>query len=187
MTIAQIYPAQLHPAPVRPAVRAQRGSQPTWVMSELAEGVAGRPELWSALAHHDRTARRPVRLVATESYEIWVIGWMPEQGLDLHDHGRSYGLVRVLEGTLLETVLTGEGPRPQLLEAGRRRFLPTSTVHAVKGFGGPATSVHVYSPPLTSMTHYTAEGERIGTEVITPVPAALPAAALAHVLHPAPA
>lgn len=86
---------------------------------------------------------------------------------------------------LLETVLTDPGPRSQVLEAGRRRFLPTSTIHAIKGLGGPATSLHLYSPLLRTMTHYSPDGGRIGSEVVTPVAPVLPSSALPDVLHPA--
>lgn len=155
------------------------------MLSQLADGVAARPELWSAVAHHQEAQRRPVRLAATDTYEIWVIGWMPDQGLDLHDHGRSYGLLHVVEGTLLETVQTEDGPRKQVLGTGRRRFLPSGTIHAVRGHREPATSVHLYSPPLTRMTHYAADGRRLATDLIAPAPPALPTSVIPQVLHPA--
>lgn len=179
MTIAAIHPG--------PAGRPFRGQppQPTWVLSQLADGVAARPELWSAVAHHHEACRRPVRLAATDVYEIWVIGWMPDQGLELHDHGSSYGLLQVVEGALFETVLTDHGLEEQVLDTGRRRFLPSGTIHAVKGHREPATSVHVYSPPLTRMTHYAAGGRRLETQLIAPVAPVLPSSVVPQVLHPA--
>ena len=180
MTIATI-----HPGRAGSALPGLLPPQPPWLLSQLADGVAARPELWSAVAHHHEAHRRPIRLAATDSYEIWVIGWMPEQGLELHDHGRSYGLVHVLEGALRETVFSDGGLQEQILRRGRRRYLPPGTIHAVQGHGEPATSVHLYSPPLTRMTRYTGDGRPLETDVIAPVPPALPSSAIPQVLHPA--
>ena len=49
----------------------------------------------------------------------------------------------------------------------------------------PATSIHVYSPPLTSMTFYDGPGgAAVRSSIVSPEPAVLDAAEVARALHP---
>ncbi len=93
----------------------------------------------------------------TADYELWVIRWPQDTGLVLHDHGGSAGAFYVTEGVLEET--STAPPRRRL----RNRSLLTQEgksfgpdyVHSVTNPRvAPATSVHAYSPPLSSMTFY---------------------------------
>ena len=68
-----------------------------------------RPPLWSAVVRHDPDGRRPVRLIATERYEVWVIGWTTGQHVGVHDHGDSAGAFVVTEGELTEVLPDGRG------------------------------------------------------------------------------
>jgi Cysteine dioxygenase type I len=43
-------------------------------------------------------------LLATDRYEAWVIGWMPGQRVELHDHCSSAGALAVVDGRLIELV-----------------------------------------------------------------------------------
>jgi quercetin dioxygenase-like cupin family protein len=125
---------------------------PDSLIADIAAGIAQVPEAWRDLVHHDPDGRRPVRLVATEVYEVWVIGWTQGQGVRPHDHGGSSAAVLVTEGTLTEVTLLGERRE---LEAGQLHQLGPGVVHDVVNTSEvPATSVHVYSPPLTTMTYY---------------------------------
>lgn len=129
---------------------------PAGVLADIATGIAAARPLWGAVVHHDTECRRPVRLLATERYEVWVIGWTPGQGVELHDHGGSAGTFVVTSGTLTELLpRPGAAPVERSLESGRVRHVPVGAVHdVVNRADGPATSIHVYSPPLTSMTYY---------------------------------
>jgi predicted metal-dependent enzyme (double-stranded beta helix superfamily) len=97
------------------------------------------------------------RVELTESYEVWLLSWLPGQHTGLHDHGEAAGAFAVAQGEILET----------LASPGRRqlRYSP-ATAGTVRTFGRehlhdmsnamatPAISVHAYSPPLTAMRRY---------------------------------
>ena len=153
---------------------------------EIAKGIAASP-LWADHANHERE-RRPVRLLATPSYEVWVLGWMAGQSVELHDHGDSNAAIVVTEGTLTEIVSPGpldESTRI-LLPAGAVRAIPAGVVHDVLNLHpAPATSIHVYSPPLATMTFYDpVDGRAVRTEPVEPETPALDPTAASTVLHP---
>jgi predicted metal-dependent enzyme (double-stranded beta helix superfamily) len=153
----------------------------------VARSLARRTALWRALARHDEDGRRPVRLLATPRYEVWVIGWAPGQAVSLHDHGDAAGALLVTEGLLREVRLEDGARTHSDLGAGSVHLLPVGTVHEVWNPGPSlATSIHVYSPVLTRMARYDLEtGRRLGVELIAPEEPALPSAASALLLHPA--
>lgn len=102
--------------------------------------------------------RRYWLLDRTEDHELWVIYWPEARGLTLHDHGGSAGAFHVVGGVLEEksTTLRGLRLRRRLLDQGQGRSFGPGYVHSVVNpQAAPATSVHAYSPPLTSMTFYT--------------------------------
>jgi quercetin dioxygenase-like cupin family protein len=121
-------------------------------VADIAAGIAAAPEAWRHLVQHDAGGRRPVRLLATEAYEVWVIGWTPGQGVRPHDHGGSSAAVVVTEGELLEVDLLDH--RRRLVPGSVLRLGPGIVHDVVNHSDRPATSVHVYSPPLTEMTYY---------------------------------
>ena len=178
---APLSPGYPGPEPLSPAL-----------LADIADGLARSEELWRGAVRHDPAERRPVRLVATERYEVWVIGWTPGQGVDLHDHGESSGHLVVTEGELTELVPTTGGTASRTLVAGHGHTLPFGMIHdIVNRSGGPATSIHVYSPPLEAMTYYddvslaavrTDPGTWIGAGAVDP---AVDATAVARALHPA--
>jgi predicted metal-dependent enzyme (double-stranded beta helix superfamily) len=108
--------------------------------------------------------RAYVRLLASPSYEAWLIAWAEAGSLELHDHGGSIGAVHVVGGELAETWtdLGSKGPlRSQALRAGDELAVPASRVHEVWNPGpAVALSVHVYSPPITAMTFYDRDPDR---------------------------
>lgn len=84
---------------------------------------------------------------------MWLLSWVPGQGSGLHDHGRSSGVLTVLEGTLTER--TERGTRA--LGAGAQRVFAPGYVHEVVNDAlEPAVSLHVYYPGLTEMPMHTA-------------------------------
>ena len=166
---------------------------PEPLLCDIAEGIAASTALWQAVACHDETERRPVRLLATDDYEVWVIGWTSGQGVDFHDHGDAAGALVVTEGELVELRPSrdpgrvGEALERRVLTAGTTLPLPVGLVHDVVNVGGgPATSIHVYSPPLTRMTRYDAATlEPRSTDLVVPEAPALAAADAALLVHPA--
>jgi hypothetical protein len=155
------------------------------LLHDIAAGIATATTLWQPLVRHDPTERRPVRLLATERYEVWAIGWLPGQSAGLHDHGDAAGALLVVDGVLTEHVVTADGVRTDELPAGTARDLPVGLVHeVVDHHDGPATSIHVYSPPLETMTRYDVDSlTPTATELVPhedPAVAASPESVLAH-------
>jgi predicted metal-dependent enzyme (double-stranded beta helix superfamily) len=161
---------------------------PDLVLADIARGFAAAVPLWSTLVRHDPAGRWPVRLIAAERYEVWVIGWTTGQNVRLHDHGDSVGALVVTEGELTEVLPGGRsGPAiERTLETARLRHLALGTVHdVVNRAPAPATSIHVYSPPLTSMTYYDPDTfEPVDTESVEETTTALAPDTGAVVLHP---
>lgn len=157
---------------------------PTRLLADIAAGIAQAPGAWEGLVCHDPAKRRPVRLVATEAYEVWVIGWTEGQQVRPHDHGGSSAAVLVVEGELVEVTLLGSRRR---LVAGQVHLLGPRVVHDVVNRDTvPATSIHVYSPPLTTMTYYDGETwEPVETETIRSETPVLTEWCGAKLLHPA--
>jgi quercetin dioxygenase-like cupin family protein len=158
-------------APLLPAGGPARSPLPTSLIGDIATGVAQVPAAWCDLVSHDPGRRRPVRLMATEAYEVWVIGWTKGQGVRPHDHGGSAAAVLVTEGALTEVTLLGNRRR---LVPGTLHQLGPGVVHDVLNEDDvPATSIHVYSPPLTTMTYYDPvtwePGETVPVEPESPV------------------
>jgi len=140
------------------------------LLHDIAEGLAR-----SVSAEHlpPGADRRWVRLLATPSYDAWLIGWPPGTGLDLHDHGESSAAVCIVSGVLDEQHGARRGSAriaTRRLVAGDAVAFGPSHVHAVHNAGDrDALSVHVYSPPLSTMTFFE-QGPRAG---LLPVDAAL--------------
>jgi hypothetical protein len=126
----------------------------------LAERVAGRPDLWQEHVRHERDRRVYLQLHRESHVDIWLICWDARQETGLHDHDRSSGAVRVIEGTLLEDFLAAEGDGRIGLQTVAHRpgggfSFDATHIHDVRHDGGvPATSIHVYSPALWRMGHY---------------------------------
>jgi quercetin dioxygenase-like cupin family protein len=154
-------------------------------MLDIACGIASARDLWSQHVRHDETERRPVRLLATDAYEVWVIGWTTGQGVSLHDHGGSSGVVVVTEGRLTERA---RGGTTRQLRVGELTVLGPDDVHEVfNAADEPATSVHVYSPPLAAMGYHLGD-DALEAAVIEALPQERPrvnGAVAAKALHPA--
>jgi rhodanese-related sulfurtransferase/predicted metal-dependent enzyme (double-stranded beta helix superfamily) len=124
-------------------------------LAALAQGLASASDLWAPRVHHDPHHRYYERIVGTATCDAWLIGWSPGQAIPAHDHSGSSGAVVVTDGQLVETCWSGTGQRPsaRLMNAGdRARVFAAGHVHAVANLTNrPATSIHVYSPPLTTM------------------------------------
>jgi predicted metal-dependent enzyme (double-stranded beta helix superfamily) len=160
---------------------------PAAVLADIVGGLAAARDLWASAVCHDPDGRRPVRLLAAEAHEVWVIGWTTGQHVRPHDHGGSAGALLVVEGELVEVVpQAGEPAVERPLGAGPVRHLAIGTVHdVVNRAPEPATSLHVYSPPLSSMTYYDpATLAPVGTEAVAPTLPFLGGTAGAYLLHP---
>jgi len=95
-----------------------------------------------------------VQLWHTDGSEAWLNTWWQPRDSGFHDHGGSCGGVFVIAGEVTGEYLQVSG--------GRRvtRFVPGDSfsfegdrIHRVDHLEG-AVTVHVYSPPLTTIGHY---------------------------------
>lgn len=126
-------------------------------LTEIARSIAERPEEWLHRVRLSTGGRWYERLRADADHEVWLISWLPGQATGFHDHGESEGAFTVALGSLEERD-PGEG---RTVDAGQSWTFGRDYVHDVRNTSGaPAVSVHVYSPPLSSMRRFeeTAEG-----------------------------
>jgi Cysteine dioxygenase type I len=124
---------------------------------EVADELAGRPELWRHLVEHDEHRRIYARIHRDALLDAWLICWSGTQDTGLHDHDLSSGAVRVVDGTLTEDRLVmGEpGIVTSAHPAGAGFCFDSSRIHDVRNGGSaPSVSLHLYSPPLERMGYY---------------------------------
>jgi quercetin dioxygenase-like cupin family protein len=139
-------PHLLPPVPRHPVTVAE--------FAALARAVAADRDRWERLVRYDAASRWYARLETGPGYEVWLLSWVPGQGSGPHDHGRSSGVLTVLDGELTEHV----GPVRRSLGAGAQRVFAPGYVHEVVNDSlEPAVSLHVYVPGLTEMTMHTAQ------------------------------
>ncbi len=100
-------------------------------------------------------------LGSTTYLDAWLIAWPPLSGVELHDHGSSRGALFVLDGGLVELTPRqrahgGFELSERRLKAGQAREFEPHDIHDVYNGStdASAVSVHVYSPPLQSMTYF---------------------------------
>jgi mannose-6-phosphate isomerase-like protein (cupin superfamily) len=157
------------------------------LLSRIAQGIATSP-LWRDLADPIPEARSAVRIVRTDAYEAWVLGWLPGHGVELHDHGASDAAFTVVEGTLVEITGRDDGSLARIeLPAGASRVVPAGRRHDVLNVANArATSIHVYAPHLTSMTFFDPiDGTPVRVEEVATDGAVWPEHAAHRWLHPA--
>ncbi|NIH84930.1 cysteine dioxygenase [Amycolatopsis granulosa] len=100
---------------------------------------------WRRLLRYDPDKRFSALVEARDDDEIWLLGWLPGQQTDLHDHGVSTGAFTVVTGRLSETVARRGVTEVHRLSAGQSRVFGPGYVHQVRNDGpDPAISVHVY-------------------------------------------
>jgi mannose-6-phosphate isomerase-like protein (cupin superfamily) len=120
----------------------------------LARAIAANRSQWAHLVRYDAVSRWYHRMLVGPGYEVWLLTWVPGQGSGLHDHGRSSGVMTVLEGALTERSASGT----RALEVGAERVFAPGYAHEVANDAlEPAVSLHVYFPGLTDMPMHSAE------------------------------
>lgn len=111
----------------------------------VALEFAARRERWRDLLRYDPDERFSTRIAVAAGEEVWLMGWLPGQQTDLHDHARSTGAFTVVSGGLVETVARGTATQLNVLSAGQSRVFGPGYVHQVRNDGpDPAISIHVY-------------------------------------------
>jgi rhodanese-related sulfurtransferase/predicted metal-dependent enzyme (double-stranded beta helix superfamily) len=127
----------------------------------VTAALAARRDLWADLVVQDPDVRWYLPLHRSNSCDVWLLAWERGQDTDWHDHGGSSGSFAVAEGCLVEQYRAPGGrriARRRLLTPQAVAFGPAHVHDVAHGGGGPATSIHAYSPPLMAMTYYSATG-----------------------------
>jgi hypothetical protein len=125
-------------------------------LERFANELAARPELWIELVRHDSSQRRYEELLSDAHVTAWLICWMDDHDTGFHDHDVSAGAVAVVSGAVREERLAIDGPpRERTARVGESFHFSPSDIHRVRhAGGGPAVTLHVYSPPLLRMGAY---------------------------------
>ncbi len=105
-------------------------------------------------------------LLETPEVSIWLLQWpVPYPGTPIHDHGGSVACVCVLDGIVKETYFDANAaPVIRQLPTGRILTLPSTWIHKFEDLRETqkaALSLHIYSPPLTSMNYYKSVGGQL--------------------------
>jgi hypothetical protein len=117
----------------------------------VATRAAARVELDSL----DRSgAGEAILLWRNEGSEAWLNTWWQPRDSGFHDHGGSGGGVHVIAGEITGEYLQVEGGRRvRRFTAGDSFSFEGDRIHRVDHLEG-AVTVHVYSPPLSTIGHY---------------------------------
>lgn len=159
-------------APATALTSQRRPSLSVDVLADIATSLARAEGLWRPHVDHDPLSRTSVRLVETETYEVWLLGWTSGQRVDLHDHGGANAAFVVVEGELDEITLGFGGTTTRRFPSGAVGTVAAGVVHDVVNAGcDDATSLHVYSHPLRTMTYFDDDGTARHTEAVEQVPA----------------
>lgn len=112
-------------------------------------------ERWRDLLRYDPDQRFSTRIQAGTDEEVWLMGWLPGQYTDLHDHAQSSGAFTIVSGRLSETVARRSVTEMHVLTAGQSRVFGPGYVHQVRNEGpDPAISIHVYGAGGRAMRPY---------------------------------
>jgi hypothetical protein len=159
---------------------------PLDVLAEIVTGLARAESLWRPHVAHDPHERVRRRLLVTPAYEVWLLGWTPRQSVGLHDHGEANGAFVVVDGELVETAVTAGERHDEARSEGDLGRVPAGAVHDVANRSPRnATSIHVYSEPLSAMGFYGADGALVRVEAVHEQSPLVDPSAFSHAVHPA--
>ena len=123
--------------------------------ARLVREIAADTARWAPLVRYDALTRWYARLETGPGYEVWLLSWLPGQSSGFHDHGRSSGVMTVVQGELAERSLTRAGEDSRALRPGGQRVFASGYLHEVVNAAlEPAVSIHLYSPGLVEMNQY---------------------------------
>ena len=116
--------------------------------------------------------RRWWRIVATDTFDAWLIDWPEATGVPRHDHAGAAASICVVRGELTETRFPSDGaPAVRVAAPGDVFTVGADASHLVENRRPePATSVHVYSPPLRSMGFFDGTDEPVRRDAVDPSP-----------------
>jgi Cysteine dioxygenase type I len=131
-------------------------------LAELANGLAGRPELWAHHVAFSADGRHYVSLHRDDHVDVWLLCWTEVSDTGWHDHDVSAGAVRVVSGALTESNPRIGGAHVQVLMAAGASFaFGPDHIHRLTGAAPQSVSIHAYSPPLQRMGQYIIDDEGV--------------------------
>jgi predicted metal-dependent enzyme (double-stranded beta helix superfamily) len=127
----------------------------------LVDRLAGDTARWRPHVRHVADQRTYELLHHDEDVMAWVISWMDDHDTGFHDHDVSSGAVHVVQGRIREERLClGREPLARTFGPGATFDFSSSDIHRVAhAGGGPAVTIHAYSPPLWRMGAYEIEAD----------------------------
>jgi cysteine dioxygenase type I len=134
-------------------------------LAALATELGRERSLWESLVRHDPVERYYIQLYRDVHLDVWMICWLNQQDTGFHDHDVSSGAVYVTDGVLAEDLLRrSNGTIAEVVNeraAGTVFDFDAAHIHRMRHpeGGGPATSVHFYSPALWRMGYYEPDDE----------------------------
>ena len=131
----------------------------------MASGVALVAEAWADSVERHLDARTGLRILATESFDVWLLRWPAGTAVSPHHHGDSDAAFAVSSGALKETRWLDGRREERRIAPGQGATVERGVVHDV---GAPveALSVHVYAPPLARMAFFDDQAERVLLEAL---------------------
>lgn len=125
-------------------------------LRRFATELAADRERWAHLVRHAGDGRVYELIWDDEEVNAWVICWSEEQDTGFHDHDNSEAAIAVVEGEVREERLRfGASPDTRVAGPGTTLLVPATAIHRVlHAGGGPAVTVHAYSPPLRTTGAY---------------------------------
>ena len=125
-------------------------------LQALVARLAADDSAWRHLVRHDANRRNYEQVLLDEHVGVWLICWMDDHDTGFHDHDISSGAVAVVEGHIREDRLAvGGEPSTAVYGPGDSFSFDASDIHRMShASGGPAISIHAYSPPLQRMGSY---------------------------------
>ena len=127
---------------------------------EIALGLI-RAVTGSAHRAAPESLRCGLRLMSTPAFDVWLLRWPAATSVTPHDHGSSVGALAVAHGQLREVRWSGGQRIERNLSAGEGMVVEQGQVHDVIGVSPGSISVHVYSPPLSTMSYYDEQGASV--------------------------
>ena len=136
----------------------------------LVTRLAADDSSWRHLVRHTRAQRTYEQVMLDEDVGVWLICWMDDHDTGFHDHDISSGAVAVVEGLLREERLSvGREPVARVYSPGEVFDFRASDIHRMAhAGGGPAISIHAYSPPLNRMGAYAVDEMGVLTRASIP-------------------
>jgi Cysteine dioxygenase type I len=119
-------------------------------LERFAAALASSPQRWREIDGPGDRARAYALIWADEHVNAWVIRWSSDADTGFHDHDGSAAGIVVIDGCVVEERLALAGPPiARSFGPGQSFRMPASAIHRVRhAGGGPALTVHAYSPPL---------------------------------------